>query len=79
MSCLQACPWALDTAVSLLTVNLTCIGKALKCRLLQSLLYVHCIQIRMNSECKSSYMIQAFAVHIKMKHMCQEAKVSHTK
>lgn len=64
MSCLQACPWASDSAVSLLTVNLTCSGKALKCFLLQSLLYVHCIQIRMNPECKSTYLIQAVATHV---------------
>ena len=30
MSCLQACPWASDAAVSLPTVNLICSGKALK-------------------------------------------------
>lgn len=57
MSCLQACPWASDAAVSLPTVNLICSGKAVKRLLLQSLLCVHRIQIRTNPECKSSYLI----------------------
>lgn len=47
MSCLQACPWVSDSAAA----------KHLKCLLLQSLPDVHCIQIRENSERKSSLIL----------------------
>ena len=46
--------------------------------LLQSLLYVHRIQIRMNPECKSSYLTEAVTTHVKMDHIWQEVKVSHS-
>lgn len=42
----------LFTSMSL--VSEAAVAKHLKCLLLQSLCYVHCIQIRTNSECKSS-------------------------